>query len=271
MTADTLEGRHLPSSLPAPRDILSSMALEWIRHNLRLIRYYSAPRPLARWQRTVDIVVLASVLLGWPAAWILDIACVSTTAINSAKGSLFRAPDGQMKAFLSPDNPFKLAGSAAVYCGTFTIQTSATDHGWPFVTSRHRPQPRLTVELLGPRRSLRDAELQLDSPLRSAIESAITDARDTVTAAALWSPQTLPAVSQRRRAWLANVLILSILRPVAAWAIVFVGRLSGAVVHSRTRTRHRLQRCEGRCDACGYDLRAHTLSLRCPECGIQLE
>ncbi len=247
------------------------MPLEWIRHKLRLIRYYSAPRPLARWQRTVDIAVLAAVLLGWPAAWILDIACVSTAALGSAKGSLFRAPDGQMRAYLSPDNPLKLTGNDAVYCGAFKIQTSAADHGWPFVTSRHRPQARLTVELFSPRRSLRNADLQLDSPLRSAIESVITDARDTVTAAALWSPQTLPAVSQRRRAWLANVLILSILLPFAAWAIVFVGRLSGAVVHSRTRTRRRLQRHEGRCDACGYDLRAHTLSLRCPECGIQLE
>ncbi len=247
------------------------MALEWIRHKLRLIRYYSAPRPLGRWQRTADIAVLAAVLLGWPAAWILDIACVSTSALGSAKGSLYRAPDGQMKAYLSPDNPFRLPGSDAIYCGTFTIQTSAADHGWPFVTSRHRPHARLTVEVFSPRRSLRNADLQLDSPLRSAIESAITDAPDTVTAAALWSPQTLPAVSQRRRAWLANVLILSILLPLAAWAIVVVSRLSWVVVHSRTRTRHRLQRCEGRCDACGYDLRAHTLSLRCPECGIQLE
>ncbi len=247
------------------------MARKWIRHKLRLIRYYSAPRPLARWQRTADIAVLSAVLLGWPAAWIPDIACVSTAALGSAKGSLFRAPDGQMKAYLSPDNPFKLAGSDAVYCGAFEIQTSAADHGWPFVTSRHRPQARLTVELFSPRRSLRNADLQLDSPLRSAIESAITDAPDTVTAAALWSPQTLPAVLHRRRAWLANVLILSILLPLAAWAIVFVGRLSGSIVHSSTRTRRRLQRREGRCDACGYDLRAHTLSLRCPECGIQLE
>ncbi len=253
------------------RDILSSMPFDWIRHKFRLIRYYSAPRPLARWQRTVDIAVVAAVLLGWPAAWILDIACVSTSALGSAKGSLFCAPDGQMRASLSPDNPFRLAGSDAVYCGTFEIQTSTADHGWPFVTSRHRPQARLTVELFSPRRSLRNADLQLDSPLRSAIESAIADARDTMTAAALWSPQTLPAVSRRRRAWLANVLILSILLPFAAWAIVFVGRLSGAVVHSRTRTRGRLQRREGRCDACGFDLRAHTLSHRCPECGIQLE
>ena len=247
------------------------MPLAWIRHKLRLIRYYSARRPLARWQRTADIAVLAAVLLGWPAAWILDIACVSTTALGSAKGRLFRDPDGQISAYLSPDNSFKLTMGDAVYCGAFEIKTSATDHGWPFVTSRHRPQARLTVELFSPRRSLRNADLQLDSPLRSAIESAITDARDTVTAAALWSPQTLPAVSQRRRAWLANVLILSILLPFAAWTIVLVSRLSWVVVHSRTRTRHRLQRCEGRCDACGYDLRAHTLSLRCPECGIQLE
>ncbi len=253
------------------RDILSSMPLEWIRHNLRLIRYYSAPRRLGRWQRTADIAVLSAVLLGWPAAWILDIACVNTAAMGSAKGSLFRTPDGQMRAYLSPDTPLKLTVGDAVYCGTFAIRTSAADHGWPFVTSRHRPQAQLAVELLSPRRSLRNADLQLDSPLRTAIESAITNARDTATAAALWSPQTLPAVSQRRRAWLANVLILSILLPLAAWAIVFVGRLSWAVVHFRTRTRRRLQRREGQCDACGYDLRAHTLSLRCPECGIPLE
>ena len=252
------------------RDILSSMPLEWIRHKLRLIRYYSAPRPLGRWQRRVDIAVVATVLLGWPAAWILDIACVSTAALGSAKGSLFRAPDGQLRAYLSPDNPFRLAGSDAVYYGDFEIQISAADHGWPFVTSRHPQQARLTVEVLSPRRSLRNADIKLDSPLRSAIESAVADAPDTVTAAALWSPQTLPAVSRRRRAWLANVLILSILLPFAAWTIVLVGRL-GAVVHSRARTRRRLRGREGQCDACGYDLRAHTLSLRCPECGIQLE
>ncbi|MHC4414406.1 MAG: hypothetical protein ACYS0G_03885 [Planctomycetota bacterium] len=244
------------------------MPIRAIREKLRLIRYYSASRPYNRWSAALDIALAAGLLLAWPTTWLLDRSYVSRTAQQQISGMLFEAPDGAVRASVSPD---ALRGDLT-FTGAFQVTVRSNQHGWPFVSSRRRPQARVGLELFAPRQSRPNADLPPDSPLRSAIADALRSAdHDEAIPALAGGRGSQPDVSYRPRAWLANTIIWSILLPATAWIVVSASRSGWVLVESARRT-HRQQRRHGaNCVTCGYDLRASVFSDRCPECGAKLE
>ncbi len=246
----------------------------WIRHRLRLIRYYSAARPRSGWNRAMDVALVAALGLAVATAWLLDRSHVARSVEVRITGMLFSgpAPDDQLWASVAPEAgmPPDATRDDTVLSGAFRLHIAADHHGWPFVSSRRRPEARLDFDLFNPSR--RNVRLPADSPWRTAVKDALLEAGREEAVAAVWGgPGSEPAVSYRPQAWLANTLVWSVLLAALAWVVVSGARIAEAFAASARRTRQRHRRRGDRCVACGYDLRACVFSERCPECGTLVE
>ena len=246
------------------------MVVRKIRNELRLIRYYSADRPRSVWSRATNIAFAAALALTAPAVWLVDRAYVLRVSQLHITGRLYESADGTVWAGVVPDVGLRSpVGDDSVMSGMFQLAIGTEHHGWPFESSRRHSRAQLDLELLAPRKSQHDADLPLDSPLRAAIESALLEAGHD-EAVDVWQGE-LPAVSRRLSAWLANGVVWYLLLSYTAWFGVFLSRFGWRVVQAGRHARQQQRQREGRCVACGYDLRASEFSERCPECGTLAE
>jgi hypothetical protein len=53
-----------------------------LRHKLRMIRYYSAPRHRTVWTRVMDVALIASFLLALPVTWMCDLMVSRTATVH---------------------------------------------------------------------------------------------------------------------------------------------------------------------------------------------
>ena len=246
--------------------------LHRLRRQLALIGYYSAPRRHTAWSRATDIALVAALVLAWPTVWTVDRGWVSQTPLQHMVGKLYRTTDGGLWASVPAEgyrDPVPaLALENSEFVGTFELTLWTEDHGWPFVSSRTRPQARLDLDLFEERRTTKDASLPPDSPLRAAIEAALDEAGHDQVRAALSASE--PPLNRRRGGWLGNTVIWSIVLVVAGWVGVSIPRIGWVLLESARLKRGSQRQLEERCTACGYDLRASTFSERCPECGTLL-
>ncbi len=241
-----------------------------IRNKLRLIRYYSGDRPRSVWSRATNIAFAAALALTAPAVWLVDRAYVLRVSQLHITGRLYESADGTVWAGAVPDVGLRsTAGDDSVMSGMFQLAVGTEHHGWPFESSRRHPQAQLDLQLLAPDKSQHDADLPLDSPLRAAIELALLEAGHD-EAVDVWQGK-LSAVSHRLSAWLANGVVWYLLLSYTAWFGVFLSRFGWRVVQAGRHARQQQRQREGRCVACGYDLRASEFSERCPECGTLAE
>ncbi|MHC4130247.1 MAG: hypothetical protein ACYTE6_13340 [Planctomycetota bacterium] len=245
------------------------MPFRAIRNQLRLIRYYSATRPYNRWSRALDIALASALALAIPATWGLDSVLIRHATIETGTGKLFQEADGRLWAWAGfPSMPPLAIQGDATFSGTFWVDVTTEDRGWPFITSR-RPRPaQLTVDLFAERRALQSADLPVDSPVRLAISVGLGDAGLLDAAAAVrQDPALAPSAFNRPAAWAANALTWALLLAISAWVMVSLLRVVWLPVESAHHARRKQRRRQDRCANCGYDLRASGLSERCPECG----
>ncbi len=246
------------------------MVVRMIRNKLRLIRYYSADRPRSAWSRATNIAFAAALALAAPAVWLVDRAYVLRVSQLQITGRLYEAADGTVWAGVVPDVGLRsTAGDDSVMSGMFQLAIETEHHGWPFESSRRHPQAQLDLQLLARDESQHDADLPLDSPIRAVIESALREAGHD-EAVDVWQGK-LPAVSHRLSAWLANGVVWYLLLSYTAWLGISLSRFGWRVVQAGRHVRQQQRQREGRCVACGYDLRASEFSERCPECGTLAE
>ena len=129
----------------------------------------------------------------------------------------------------------------------------------------------MTVELYLPRRTLGSAELAPGSALRETIASATSGRDQEQVLETLRGPaRGSESVAVHLRGWVANTIVWALMLPLAAWAMVGFARIVWLPIETR-RIEERLERTkDGRCAACGYDLRGNPFGGHCPECGAVL-
>ena len=246
------------------------MVVRMIRNKLRLIRYYSADRPRSAWGRATNIAFAAALALTAPTVWLVDRAYVLRVSQLHITGRLYESADGTVSAGVVPDAGLRsTAGDDSVMSGMFRLAVGTEQHGWPFESSRRHPRAELGLDLFARGEPQADVYLPAGSPLRAAIESALSEAGHD-EAVAVWQGE-LPAVSHRRSAWLANGVVWYLLLSYTAWFGVSLSRFGWRVVQAGRNARQQQRQRQGRCVACGYDLRASEFSERCPECGTLAE
>ncbi len=246
------------------------MAVRMIRDKLRLIRYYSADRPRSVWSRATNIAFAAALALAAPAVWLVDRAYVLRVSQQHITGRLYESADGNVWAGVVPDVGVRsTAGDDSVMSGMFQLAVGTQHHGWPFESSRRHPRAQLGLDLFARGEPQADVDLPPDSPLRAAVELALLEAGHDETVA-LWQGE-LPAVSHRLSAWLANGVVWYLLLSYTAWLGISLSRFGWRVVQAGRHARQQQRLRQGRCVACGYDLRASEFSERCPECGTLAE
>ncbi len=246
------------------------MVVRMIRNKLRLIRYYSADRPRSVWSRATNIAFAAALAVTAPAVWLVDRAYVLRVSQLQITGRLYESADGTLWAEAIPDVSLRsTAGDDSVMSGMFQLALGTEHHGWPFGSSRRHPRAQLSLDLFARGEPQADVDLPPDSPRRAAIELALLEAGHD-EAVALWQGG-LPAVSHRLSAWLANGVVWYLLLSYTAWLGISFSRFGWRIAQAGRHTRQQQRQREGRCVACGYDLRASEFSERCPECGTLAE
>lgn len=237
--------------------------LRRIRNQLRLIRYYSAPRRASRLSRVSDAAVLAMLLAAWPATLLADRLFVVETASTAGSGLVLEHGGRRwVEAFDARDD----LPDAVDVVGRFDVTRSISRHGWPFASSERAGATSLAVTVDG--RQLTEGELRADASLRHSIEVAMLDAGLHEEVRRMRHPQEVASrVDHDARAWVANGMLMSIAFPLATWLVFAVLRLAAMVVSTGRRSRRKQRADTGRCAACGYDLRGNLFGELCPECG----
>ncbi len=241
------------------------MPLRSIRKKLRLIRYYSAASQQTTWARATDIAMALTLLLAPATVWLIDRVYVSQSTQQHITGKLFQEAHGRVWAWAAAEVPPGAVRGESVFHGAFQFTIQSNQHGWPFASSWRRPRVRLDLDVFGENKPKEDVVLPSNSSLRAAIESALFEVEHGDVVAA-WRG-TMPAASNRIAGWLANGLVWYLLISYAAWAVISLSRFGWRLTGAARQAEGTQRRREGRCAACGYDLRGCEFSERCPECG----
>jgi len=208
--------------------------------------------------------MVAAIIAAWPVTWALDKAHVVQGTPVVTTGTLYEDGDGRTWAWMGipPDNR---RGDAA-FVGAFRITVRRERHGWPFVTSRGPRRSTMTVELFAGNRSFSTGDLPPESPARGAIDTVLRDSGEHRVASALWGDGGT-VLTSRKRGWVANVVVWSLVLVVAASLAVAGLRFASFLLALKRSDRAQRRRRTDRCVTCGYDLKGNPFGDRCPECG----
>lgn len=239
------------------------------RHKLRMIRYYSATRKATAWTRAMDMALIVSLPLALLATWVCDVAVMRKTVPIDLHGQLIRADDSNIvAAVMISDGPSRASIGRPI--GNFQFQVEDDLHGWPLTTSVHRRPGRLDLDILSEAKPRQDVRLSADDPLRQAIAQAILEQDEQQALIALNNLDGDSGSSQVRRYWvttLADAAMWWIMLVLASSFSISMLRFGALIAKGRSSARRAQLRAQGRCIACGYDLRGVEFSERCPECG----
>jgi hypothetical protein len=239
--------------------------LRHARRKLRLIRYYSAPRPQTAWTRATDVALLASLLLAVPAAWLANLAIERQSDVASAYGQFFRMDDASVEAVVLSVSDRRPSLPDGKPMGNFQITVVRDDHGWPLVTSQVQQPARVDIDILSEVKARKNVKLAPDDPLRLAMEHAL-DAEDCDLAVSAMS-QDGPRTHNHWFTWAASAGLWWIMLAFASWFAISVARFGWLIASGKIAGRKAQLRAEGKCTACGYDMTGLDFNERCPECG----
>jgi hypothetical protein len=239
--------------------------LRRIHRQLKLIRYYSAARPQTAWAKALEWALVLALLLAAPAMLLSELAVTRTAVTMQVQGQIVRGEDGAFLAVVqeSPTNAWWPVG--APY-GEFFIELAEIDRGWPFTSSFVRQPARLDLNLFAEQGMRKDVQLRADSPLRAAIEKALSQPEHRRTLEATSDRSTYPA----RRYWLGSIVgavIWWMILSFASFILIRFVQFGTMVVLARRAEVKARRIARGRCPVCGYDMRGLEFNERCPECG----
>jgi hypothetical protein len=236
-----------------------------IRQQLRLIRYYSAPRRRTAWTRAADWSLLAALVLALPAAWLCDLLVHRQDAGLELRGGLATDPSGALVGRLEEDEGLRWTGDGVPH-GEFEVVAVETRSGWPFASSARPGEIRWSFKSFATGLTREGAQMPADAPERETIALALSQSGHAGLLDAADGAATAPA----RRLWfglLANVALWWLALALAMMFAIAATRLTVTTHRSGRSQRAARRAARGLCHVCGYDLRGLEFNERCPECG----
>jgi hypothetical protein len=241
-----------------------------IRRQLRLIRYYSAPRRRDRVTVVFERAALISLVLCVPVAMLVDRTIHRATPAGLVEGRLVVDREGTYHAsftdLTSNDvDPIWYRGEPVAQ---FDLAFDNWHHGWPITTSRSRAPAQLSFTPFD-QRAYSAASLAADPGVRAAVERAVNEARARHGAMALDATFSL---SESRRThspmgWIYASFVWFVLLMALIIGPLLLLELAMRVRRAAWESRSSARRERGLCIACGYNLTGNEFSERCPECG----
>ncbi len=239
--------------------------LSRVRHKLRMMRYYSASRPVTIWTKAHDIAMVGSFFLAFPAAWLCNLMAVQNTTAIELQGLLLRHDDSSISAPLISSQNSRVFDRGGMTFGSFTLVVQDRHRGWPFTTSIHRPPAQLELLLARQRSPQKNVQLPSDDPIRIAIQASLQENDQTDALASFVSNTT--QVRQHWLSWFIATGVWWIALMFACSFIIFLAKYTTQIVKSKLRQRKAMLRRQGKCHTCGYDMTGLEFNERCPECG----
>lgn len=235
-----------------------------LRHKLRMIRYYSAPRRETVWTRAEDWALVAALLLSLPAAWLADRVALAPRDVITTSGLLLGESEDRLRGWVTTEANMRLEPPGRVFARWSLIVTDVY-RGWPVTTSVHRQPAVLNLDVVDEPAPRKNVILPPDSPTRMIIADALRreDQLETLQA---WEKSELVA-RHRWWEWLAAWAGWWIGLTLTSWFAIRVIKLVTLQVQRSKKIKQYDLRAEGKCAACGYDLTGLEFHDRCPECG----
>lgn len=238
--------------------------LRFVRHKLRMIRYYSATRPDTPWTKAVDAALVCSLLLALPAAWMCDAMVTQRDVASALSGQLFRQPSNHIEALLLT-GARKNATVNGNVIGNFQLIVEEVRRGWPFNTSINRLPARVDIDIVAELRPRPNAKLAADDPLHLAIDRAL-DMNGQDEAATAFARRE-PLTRQHWLSWVIATGVWWILLVFVSTFLIHAARLATLILQRKMAIRKASLRASGKCMSCGYDMTGLEFNEKCPECG----
>jgi hypothetical protein len=239
----------------------------FLRRRLRFIRYHSATRTVTGWTRAMEWALVLSLVLAFPAAWMMD-RLISRPADELAlQGRLAAREGGQVEATILDDRGSNVSWRDGAPLGTFTIDLGSRAHGWPRITSVREQPPTISVDLFSDaplQGSLRQAEGE-DERIMQAIHVAVERGQPPEVIERFRVAQT--SVEWNPWSFLAGALLLWVMLYFLAAAVIQSARFAALYARHRRQARAAEMASRGLCPSCGYETRGTEFRDRCPECG----
>lgn len=235
-----------------------------LRHKLRMIRYYSAPRRETVWTRAEDWALVVALILSIPAAWVADRVAAEPRAAITTSGLLLGENEDELRGWVITDMNRRMEPPGRVFARWSLVVTDIY-RGWPLTTSVHRQPATLNLDIVDEPSPRKNVVLPPDSPTRRIIAGALREEQMLETLEA-WE---MPVTKSRQHwwEWIAAWAWWWIGLTVTSWFGIRVIKLVTVRVQRLKKIRQLDLRAQGKCAACGYDLTGLEFNERCPECG----
>lgn len=241
----------------------------WWRRKLRLIGYYSASREETIWTRLGDVALVLSLLLAFPAAWMMDTQVRRATPSLMLVGLVRYDASGELIAtVMNEEESLVVPAEGGVYWGSFRLTSREEERGWPLMTSTVFLEPEFVLTRAGRQEIAAPITDEDRAQLRDAVLAGIERRNEpTFTRIAEQWQSGGVRVEQHLFAWVGGTALWWISLFVTFSVLLVVCRFATIFLTNNRRAKERMLQAEGKCARCGYDLRGLEFSDRCPECG----
>lgn len=241
-----------------------------IRRQLRLIRYYSAPRRRDRKAIIFERTAVAALVLCVPLTFLIDRTIRRDAALVVVDGTLLVDDDGTYRAtVIDATGRMEPVWPDATPVAAYNLTLHIWHYGWPIITSRSRAAATLELKRFG--QTPRSAKAMMNDPnVRAAFDDALRERGPQVgneppgARAFAWTGG--PRVHMPLGWVYGSIIWFAVLSVVIVGPMMLI-ELGLYVRYSAREVRSAARRDRGLCTACGYDLTGSEFSERCPECG----
>lgn len=233
-----------------------------LRHKLRMMRYYSAPRRETIWTRAEDWALVVALVLSLPAAWVADRVMTEPREAISVSGFLLGEREDQLRAWVKTDVRAEPGGTL---CARWSLVVTDVYRGWPLTTTVERRPATFNLDVPSEPAPRKEVKLAMDDPMRLVIAQELQRQGFEETAEAWQQQESITQIEWW--SWLAAWAGWWIGLTLVSWFGIGVIRIIALRVQRWRKMKEWELRSEGKCVACGYDLTGLDFKERCPECG----